>query len=167
MALFLPALVACRDWRMQTRIVRKGRMLYFQLTSDDGLSSQLPPAAAFDSSVEAAFAFDWGEGARDGWRLERETEILHVGQRIFLPDFVLRHTDGRRVLLEIIGYWTPEYLSAKQETLRRFAHHRTLLAVAERQRDKLTESPHDLIVFKTRLSADQVLARLRKLPGFV
>ena len=164
MASFLPALIACRDWRLQACILRQGRTLQFHLTSDDGLSSHLPPPAAFDSGVEAAFAADWGHEPRDGWRLERETEILHLGQRAFLPDFVLRHVDGRRVLLEIVGFWTPEYLGAKLETLRRFAHQSILLAVPERHRDTLSALPHDLIAFKTRLSADMVLARLQTLP---
>ena len=31
----------------------------------------------------------------------------------FLPDFTLRHADGREALVEIVGFWTPEYLEAK------------------------------------------------------
>ncbi len=130
-ARFLPALIACRGWRMhavlQTR--RAGWLAALDLTADDGLHSHLPSPDEFDSQLEAAFAHDWGE-QRDGWTLQRESEILHQGQKTFVPDFVLRHDDGRTVLLEIVGFWTPEYLHAKMQTLRAFADRRILVAIA-------------------------------------
>ena len=36
-----------------------------------------------------------------------------MGDELFLPDFTLRHADGREALVEIVGFWTPEYLEAK------------------------------------------------------
>ena len=48
---------------------------------------------------------------RDGWQLIREGEILHEGQKTFVPDFTFRHEDGTQVFLEIVGFWTPEYLA--------------------------------------------------------
>jgi hypothetical protein len=36
-----------------------------------------------------------------------------VGEELFLPDFTLRHADGREALIELVGFWTPEYLEAK------------------------------------------------------
>jgi hypothetical protein len=36
-----------------------------------------------------------------------------AGDELFLPDFTLRHADGREALIEIVGFWTPEYLEAK------------------------------------------------------
>ena len=65
-----------------------------------------------------------GAEARDGWTLVREGEVLHEGQKVFVPDFVFRHDDGRVVLMEIIGFWTPEYLEAKAATLRPSAANR-------------------------------------------
>lgn len=72
------------------------------------------------ASLEAEFAEKWGPDERDGWKLLREAEILHRGQKTFVPDFVLQHVSGRRVLMEIVGFWTPEYLTARLETLRIF-----------------------------------------------
>jgi hypothetical protein len=34
-----------------------------------------------------------------------------------VPDFVFRHRDGTEVVLEIAGYWTPEYLADKLQAL--------------------------------------------------
>ncbi|MGH7506466.1 MAG: DUF790 family protein, partial [Longimicrobiales bacterium] len=32
---------------------------------------------------------------------------------LFLPDFTLRHRDGREALVELLGFWTPDYLETK------------------------------------------------------
>jgi predicted nuclease of restriction endonuclease-like RecB superfamily len=49
-----------------------------------------------------------------------------------LPDFALEHPDGRRVILEIVGFWTPEYLASKLTKIRQVAADNVLLAVSER-----------------------------------
>jgi predicted nuclease of restriction endonuclease-like RecB superfamily len=161
MARFLPALIACRGWRMhavlQTR--RPGWLVGLDLSSADRLHSHLPPPEEFDSRVEEAFAQRWGEN-REGWTLQREGELLHQGQKVFLPDFVLRHQDGRTVLLEIVGFWTPEYLQAKFQTLRMFQDHNIVLAVAEPAQRQMANLPPGAIPFKKVLQPAEVLKRL-------
>ncbi len=166
MARFLPALVACRDWLMHAvlRTRRQGFTVGLDLSSRDGLTSHLPPPEEFDSKLEEGFAAKWGPEPRDGWRLEREAEVLHCRQKVFVPDFVFRHDDGRSVLMEIVGFWTPEYLQAKLETLKVFEDQRILLAVAARTQDALGPLPPGTIVYKTALLVKDVLERLNE-PG--
>ncbi len=45
--------------------------------------------------------------------MSRETTPVSAGDELFLPDFTLRHADGREALVEIVGFWTPEYLESK------------------------------------------------------
>jgi len=167
MARFLPALIACRGWRMHAviRTRRRGLHVNLELSWLDGLTSHLPPPQAFDSSVEQTFAERWGPEKHDGWRLVREGEILHRGQKVFVPDFAFRRDDGRTVLLEIVGFWTPEYLQAKLETLRVFHDQPILLAVAERVSPCLIELPATVIPFKTSLAVKDVLERLATATG--
>ena len=106
------------------------------------------------------FAEKWGPAKRDGWRLEREGEILHRGQKVFVPDFVFRHDDGRTVLMEIIGFWTPEYLEAKSQTLRSFEDQPILLAVAGPAGEGLPKLAAEAIPFKSALLIKDVLNRL-------
>lgn len=162
MARFLPALIACRAWRMHAviRTRRRGWSVSLDLSSEDGLNSHLPPPEDFDSHVEEAFAEKWGPAKRDGWRLEREGEILHRGQKVFVPDFVFRHDDGRTVLMEIIGFWTPEYLEAKSQTLRSFEDQPILLAVAGPAGEGLPKLAAEAIPFKSALLIKDVLNRL-------
>ena len=163
MARFLPALIACREWRMHAVIEtrRKGWPLSFDLSPADGLHSHLPPPAEFDSGVEASFAERWGDQPREGWRLIREGDVLTRDQKVFVPDFVLRHESGQTVLLEIVGFWTPEYLEAKLRTLEAFAGERILLAVAEAAGRRLPEIARGAVVFKKALKPSAVLERLR------
>ena len=134
--------------------------LSLDLAAMDGLTSHLPPPEEFDSQVEADFAAKWGTDARDGWTLIREGEILHQGQKVFVPDFVFRHDDGRTVLLEIIGFWTPEYLEAKLATLRTFGQTPILLAVAEPIRRSLPAISNDIVPYKSTLKIKDVLDKL-------
>ena len=95
-----------------------------------------------------------------GGILVREGEILHHHQKVFVPDFVFRHDDGRRVLMEIVGFWTPEYLEAKLATLQLFREHRVLLAVAAPARQTLPDLPGDAIPYKTALRIEDVMKQL-------
>jgi uncharacterized protein len=160
-ARFLGALVQARDWQLTARIVlRKGwRPLTFTLSSADGLRSRVAPPRAFDSRVEAALARRFG-AERDGWRLEREDLVLEAGDRLVLPDFVFRHADGTEVALEIVGYWTPEYLEDKLRKLGAVRHVNLLVAVAERLAVRAGPLPAGVLPFKTRLLVRDLLPRL-------
>lgn len=165
LAKLVPVLVACEGWYLQAAIQTPWKtQCTLKLSHEDGLRSHLPPTASFDSSVEEAFASKWGEEAREGWRLHREAVILQEHQSVFFPDFVFRHEDGREAYLEVVGYWTPEYLEKKRETLRRFRNQRILLAVCEKSLREGAEIPQDVVVYKTAIKVEPVMEMLRKLP---
>ncbi|MFM8476339.1 MAG: DUF790 family protein [Planctomycetaceae bacterium] len=167
-ARFLPALICCSDWSMEALMETRGlRNLRLVLSSEDGLRSHLPADAEFDSAVEADFAAKWGDAPRDGWMLKREAEILHAGQKTFIPDFVLEHTSGHRVLLEIVGFWTPEYLEQRVRTLEIFRSVPILLAVQEANLNRIAVAAdsRQLISFRRTLHVKQVLEVLQGMPA--
>ena len=159
-ARFLPALLACKGWRM-TAVLRTPWNTTTVLTvcDKDGYTSHLPPPEEFDSGLEEAFAEKFGE-ARDGWRLIREGDILHEHQTTFVPDFTFRHEDGTVVFLEIVGFWTPEYLARRREILSRFRRHRILMAVPQRSLREGAVAGENVVIFKTGLTIKSVLAAL-------
>jgi hypothetical protein len=165
MARFLPALLACRGWRMHAVLQSRftNWKLRLDLSAADGLVSHLPSPDEFDSQVESEFAARWGAEPREGWRLIREGEVLHTGQKAFIPDFSFRHDDGRLVLMELIGFWTPEYLEAKLATLRAFGEQPILLAVSEPLTQRMPGLSGEIVTFRTRLKVDEVLSRLEKM----
>ena len=162
MARFIPGLLSCRGWQLSALLKPANWRGHVTLTlsSNSGLSSPVSAASDFDSSVESAFAAKWGTEPRDGWTLESETEILHSGQKTFIPDFVFRHGDGRQVLMEIIGFWTPEYLARKIDTLKAFQQHVILLAVAKSNDPFLTGLAQPVLSYKSAINVKCVLDML-------
>jgi uncharacterized protein len=70
----------------------------------------------FDSAVEEKFAKRF-EQAETGWRLTREPDPLVLSNGgAFIPDFVFEKYD-RKIYLEIVGFWTKEYLERKLQKL--------------------------------------------------
>ncbi len=160
LAKFLPALLACRNWRMSAILKTPwGTSAKLMLCDQDGFTSHLPAPAQFDSQLEEKFATQFG-GVRDGWQLIREGEILHQQQKVFVPDFVFQHEDDTRVLLEIVGFWTPEYLHYKRQVLQQFRPRHLLLAVPERSLRPEASVGEHIIVYKTALKVKAVLEAL-------
>ncbi len=160
-ARFLAALVRLGDWRLRAEIeLRPGwRPFTFALSSADGLGVGATPPAEFDSSLEEAVARKFGR-ERDGWRLVREGVVLEMGASILIPDFVFRHEDGTEVLLEIVGYWTPEYLADKLRKLTAVRSVNLVVAVPRRLAVRAGKLPATVLPFKRRLLLRDLLPRL-------
>jgi len=160
-ARFLAALVQARGWRLTADIaLRKGwRPLVFSLSGDEGLRSRVPVPALFDSTLEAGLADKFGP-EREGWRLRREGAILEAGGSLLIPDFVFTHDDGTEVALEIVGYWTPEYLAEKFRKLGRVRGPNLLVAVRQSLALQAATLPATVLPFKTRILLRDLLPRL-------
>jgi predicted nuclease of restriction endonuclease-like RecB superfamily len=162
-ARFLPALLACEGWQMTASLKTPwNTSAKLNLSDSDGFTSHLPSPDEFDSRLEESLAEKFGP-QRDGWQLMREGEILHDRQKTFVPDFTFRHEDGTQVLMEIVGFWTPEYLSHRRETLKQFHHHRILIAVPEKS---LREGAHigkNVLVYKTTLKLSSLMEALERI----
>ncbi len=115
MAKFLSSLLRCKGWKMEAdlRVGKSKQRLKYFLSPDDKLKPSWNEEEKFDSSIEEKFAERWGQQPRNGWRLERESEVLWREQHTFCPDFVFVHQDGRRVLMEICGFWDTRIRCAK------------------------------------------------------
>ena len=117
----------------------------------------MPPP--FDSSLEEAIALKFGR-ERAGWRLKREAMVLDVGGSLLVPDFVFRHADGTEVVLEIVGYWTPEYLDDKLGKLAGARGVNLIVAVPVRLAVRAGALPATVLPFKRRLLLRDLLPRL-------
>jgi predicted nuclease of restriction endonuclease-like RecB superfamily len=124
LARVVPALMRAPAWRFDARVRGPdGAQLSFRVRGRArGNATQAPLGArarrvGYDSAWEQSLASDFrrrfGGEARAGWTLTRESTPVTVGEELFLPDFTLRHDDGREALVEIVGFWTPEYLAEK------------------------------------------------------
>jgi predicted nuclease of restriction endonuclease-like RecB superfamily len=111
--------------------------------------------------LEAAFANRW-DALKTEWILEREVDLIPIPGSVMIPDFRLVHPDGRIFLLEIIGFWRPEYLQKKFAQVRRAECDNLIIAISERLNlekagVKVTNVPAKVIWFKDKLSPKAVL----------
>ena len=169
-AKLIPALLHVTKWSLsatlQTRdfYTNNWKTGRFSLDSDCGLVSHYPPGKPYDSLLEAAFADRW-DALKTDWVLEREVDLIPIPGSVMIPDFRLVHPDGRTFLLEIVGYWRPEYLQKKFAQVRRAERDDLILAISERLNlekagVKVTDVPAKIIWFKDKLLPKAVLAAL-------
>lgn len=160
-ARFLAALVRLGDWSLSAEIeLRKGwRPLTFRLAATDGLGAARAGPPAFDSSLEEALAKKFGR-TRDGWRLGHEAAVLDIGGSLLVPDFTFRHRDGTEVVLEIAGYWTPEYIADKLRRLGRVRGVNLIVAVPRPLALRAGELPATVLPFGRRVLLEDLLPRL-------
>ncbi|MFQ3618810.1 MAG: DUF790 family protein [Cyanobacteriota bacterium] len=169
-AKLLPALLHVTKWSLKAEL--QWRDTYtgdvkprrFALDSDCGLVSHYPPGKPYDSMLESAFAERW-EALNTDWRLEREVDLIPIPGSVMIPDFRLVHPDGRSVLLEIVGYWRPEYLRKKFSQVRQSGCENLILAISERLNlekagVKPQDAPAQIVWFKDKLQPKAVLAAL-------
>ena len=116
-----------------------------------------------ENSAAKHFARDF-ERLTDAWALVPEPRPIAVQGVLVFPDYALvhGHDPRRRWMLELVGFWTPEYLQAKEETLRQFEDAHVLLAVSESLGDKISGDLGEVIPFKSSLSIKNVLERLQE-----
>jgi predicted nuclease of restriction endonuclease-like RecB superfamily len=133
LARVVPALTRAAGWKLDADLLRDGRPLGFRLdgAAPIGRRRRGRPAR-YDSSWERSLAEEFAGkiGAeRGGWTLTREDTPVTAGGSVFLPDFSLRHADGREALVEVVGFWTPEYLQDKLRKVREAGLDNLVLAV--------------------------------------
>jgi uncharacterized protein len=159
MAAFLPALLHVTKWELEARLHLKGQETRYTLTSEVRLVSHYFKPPEFDSLLEEAFFKRWAR-LESPWALEREVEVIDLKGTVFLPDFALRHPDGRTVYVEIVGFWHPHYLKRKLEKVRRAGLPNLILAVSERlqvEEGALEGLPGPVVFFKGKLDPGKVL----------
>ncbi|MGB0384073.1 MAG: DUF790 family protein [Ardenticatenaceae bacterium] len=167
LAMMIPALLHVTRWELTATIRGKkprnggeARMGRFTLDSECGLVSHYPKAQPFDSMLEESLAQRWP--AYTKWKLEREVELVPVPGSVMIPDFRLVHPDGRSYLLEIVGYWRPEYLRKKAWQVKNADRDDLILAISqklnlEKAGIKADELPVKVVWFKNKLTPKQVL----------
>jgi len=159
LAELVPLLARAPRFSLSARCLVQGEKVLFVVESGDPLfpSENL---RVFDSRVEERFARDMARLAPD-WNVLREPAAVPALGTLIFPDFLLCHRldPRRRFLVEILGFWTPEYVSRKLETLRAARIGNLILCIDEARRCSEVDIPrHALVVrFRKKVDASKLL----------
>jgi len=141
-AKLLPKIIASTSWSIKAEILARsrGRVYSFETDSKElkDLITNMEKAAAheeqthanlYDSTVEERFAKSF-ISYNSGWMLRREPEPLIAGTHVLIPDFSFEKY-GATVYLEVVGFWTSEYLERKIGKLSSIANVDIIIAADE------------------------------------
>jgi predicted nuclease of restriction endonuclease-like RecB superfamily len=131
-AKLLPTIVASPKWTVEAKILWRftNEIYTFKLESwkNSPLFGNKQVVEAYDSVVEEDFAKRF-TALSSGWQLKREPEPVIVGKHVLIPDFSFER-EGAKLYMEVVGFWTTEYLMRKIEKLKK-TRERMLVAVDE------------------------------------
>jgi predicted nuclease of restriction endonuclease-like RecB superfamily len=133
LALFLPALLRCRDFELQAELrwgpQRSARK--FRLTAQQGLVSHQAESGGYVPPELDMFAQMFRKKITD-WDLAESTELVPLGNHIWVPDFRLIHREsGQIVYLDVLGFWRRATAHQHLERLRQHAPGQFVVAVSD------------------------------------
>lgn len=168
-AKLLPQIVASKSWKIRAEVLgrNRDRIYLFELGSDQvkGFMEDVPVEEAskrsYDSSVEEHFARSF-MSYDSGWKLEREPEPLVAGNYVLIPDFKFTKAN-LEVYLEIVGFWTQDYLEKKVSKLKSLTGVDMIVAVNENYAgSKFGKIKAQIIYYRNSVPIKPILDHLRK-----
>jgi predicted nuclease of restriction endonuclease-like RecB superfamily len=158
-ARLIPTIVNARDWYIRAWIVRdsnRARSYEFTLSSKDNVmldKSRDPSTNIYDYNGKSITIYDSSTEERfantfinydTGWRLVREPEPIVVSNKAFIPDFAFEK-GNIRVYLEIVGFWTKEYIERKLQKIRELRVERSDIDIIVAIDKELECSKHSIV----------------------
>ncbi|MEW4567597.1 DUF790 family protein [Tautonia sp. JC769] len=172
MALFLPALLRCSDFRVdaELRWGPKRQPRTFHLEASDGLVSHYQETGQYVPSEIQAFLDRFRQLAPD-WDVTETTDLIDLGRDgVWVPDYKFVHVPtGTDVIVEILGFWKRSALDRLLRVLPHQGPPRYVLAISDSMKvdegaAKDLEGP--VLRFKEIPNAREMLSLLKGfLPG--
>ena len=135
MAMFLPALLLCRDFRLDAELRwgprRDSRT--FHLEAGEGLVSHYADNGTYVPAELAAFVDRFRQVA-PAWEVSEATDVLELGREgVWVPDYKFIHKPtGLDVYVEVVGFWKKSSLERLLRLLPEHGPARYLLAISDR-----------------------------------
>ncbi|MCS7097423.1 MAG: DUF790 family protein [Candidatus Methanomethyliaceae archaeon] len=167
MAKVLPEILSGRHWQIESNILYRNKIFCFKL--DSKKHAWLFPCfelkESYDSALEEEFAAEF-KALNTPWIIKRETEPIYLENCIMIPDFSF-HFTNKKVIMEIVGFWTREYLMRKLEKLKNVKEP-IIVAINESlacdKVEKLSSNPNlHLIYYKDKIPLREVLSFLQSI----
>jgi predicted nuclease of restriction endonuclease-like RecB superfamily len=159
----IPLLAWCPRFRLHAECVLDGHRLTLQLATGDPIFPATAPRQ-YDSRIEERFAREFRRLAPE-WDVVREPEPIAADRTLIFPDFALQYRSdpGQRWLLEIVGFWTPDYVAQKLARYRQARVSKLILCIDEARNCAEADLPAGALVvrFRRRVDPAAVLDAIR------
>ena len=164
MAVFLPALLACHNWRMRAEIAsakNTGEKLFFELDERQSTlrAPSLEQVTRRDKSLLEKLLASWRRHTGSAWQLQEWAEVIDLGSSVFIPDIIARHPEHGTIYLEVFGFWTPRHLTRRIAELARSRFTRWVLIASDElrcSREPAAQLSSQVIICKTAPDASSV-----------
>ncbi len=166
-AKLIPIIIANSEWIVKAKVLWRftNEICDFKIESQRNsvpLKKTFLTTITYDSSIEEAFASQF-QALTSGWLLKREPEPVSAGKQVIIPDFSLEKA-GIKIYLEIVGFWTEQYLLRKIEKLKQVESKMLLLvneALSCEKLSALEKRPQlDLIYYRDKIPLASILKYL-------
>jgi len=158
MAKLIPFIVKMSDWDLRAEILRR-KMIRLEVSHE--MRHLFPESEAtidYDSSIEREFP----QICPGGWKVYREPEPLISGNSILIPDFMLEK--GRiKIYVEIMGFWTPEYVERKVEKLRDVKEPLLIIARRDLMCSRVEKIKKDILYFDRKIDPIELAKKLKEI----
>ena len=135
MAMFLPALLLCDDFRLdaELRWGPKREPRTFHIEAKDGLVSHYADTGTYIPAELTAW-LDRFRQVAPHWEVVETTDVIDLGREgTWIPDYKFIHkASGLDVLVEIVGFWKRSSLERLLRLLPKHGPKRYLLAISEK-----------------------------------
>jgi predicted nuclease of restriction endonuclease-like RecB superfamily len=165
-ALFVPALLHCSDFRLQAELRwgPKRDPRSFLLEARHGLVTHERDAGTYVPAEITAFVERFRQVA-PAWDLNECTDIIELGGHgVWVPDYRAVHrSTGTDVFVEIVGFWKRSSVERLTKLLPRYGPARFVLAISERLKvdeETVQELTGPVLRFKEIPNATELLALL-------
>ncbi|CAG0952583.1 hypothetical protein METP3_00301 [Methanosarcinales archaeon] len=155
LAKLLPTIMKCNKWNLKASILKKtmqGKKIY-DFTLDNTKQIFNIEASASDPTFDSAIEKEFSLLNFNGWSCKREPAFIKAGHYAFIPDFSLER-NGTRIYVEIIGFWTPEYLKNKIQKINLLTEKENLILLVD----------NDLACSGSEFKVDNLIFYDRKIP---
>lgn len=134
MAMFLPTLLSLKQWALEADLTwgDDNREAVFRLTPEDGLVTTQRARGVWVSKEQQQLTERLQ--THKNWEATEDAIVVDLGgEDVLVPDLTLVHrTDGRRLLVEVIGFWRRGYLERRLDVLQRHGPANLVLCVSRR-----------------------------------
>jgi len=168
MAVFLPALLLCLNWKMSAEVAQKqGGNVFYELTGEQTeLKSCYYDEPEYENPDLEKLTKKWEKVSADEWQLNENRKVIDLGKTAFAPDLVLVSPRGEEIYLDVLGFWTPKSLQKRLEEFAAANYTRFILAASQElrgSRDEPLWESQNVIFYKTKIEPRLLVETAEKL----